>query len=185
MYTAARLYLGMPTVTLGGSTEVKMVQAIPTSGFPPALADGWPGRRRAGPGLYAATTWSLMGPDFIQIGTEGGFLPQAVDLPTQPVDYVYDRRNIVVLNVGDKDLFLGPAERADVIVDFSAFAGKTIILYNDSPAPVPAGDPRLDYYTGNPDYSLNGGAPQVMPKQGPNTRTIMQFKVSNYPGPSV
>ena len=38
----------------------------------------------------------------------------------QPVDYNYNRRNIVVLNVTEHALFLGPAERADVIVDFSA-----------------------------------------------------------------
>ena len=35
-------------------------------------------------------------------------------------------------------LLLGPAERADVIVDFSRYAGKTLILYNDAPAPFPA-----------------------------------------------
>ena len=73
------------------------------------------------------------------------------------------------------------------------FAGKTIILYNDSPAPVPASDPRYDFYTGNPDYSLTGGlndqggAPSTLPGYGPNTRTIMQFRVaggnSGIPGP--
>ena len=35
-------------------------------------------------------------------------------------------------------LLLAPAERADVIVDFSQFAGKTLILYNDAPAAFPA-----------------------------------------------
>ena len=66
----------------------------------------------------------------------------------------------------------------------SQFAGKTIILYNDSPAPVPAGDPRYDFYTGNLDYSATGGAnnqggaPSTLPGFGPNTRTIMQFRVA-------
>jgi FtsP/CotA-like multicopper oxidase with cupredoxin domain len=89
-----------------------------------------------------------------------------------------------VLNVLEKTLFMAPAERADVIVDFSKFAGKTIILYNDAPAPVPAGDPRYDFYTGNPDYSATGGAnnqggaPSTLPGYGPNTRTIMQFRVA-------
>ena len=50
-------------------------------------------------------------------------------------------------------LLLGPAERADVIVDFSAYAGKTLILYNDAPAAFPALDPRLDYYTNAPDHA--------------------------------
>ncbi len=97
-----------------------------------------------------------MGPPFIEIGTEGGFLPAPVVIPPQPVSYVYNRRDIVVLNIDKHGLLLGPAERADVIVDFSAYAGKTLILYNDAPAPVPAFDPRIDYYTGDPDQTYNG-----------------------------
>ena len=53
-------------------------------------------------------------------------------------------------------LMLGPAERADVIIDFSqvpAKQGYQLILYNDAPAPVPAFDPRIDYYTGDPDQT--------------------------------
>ena len=48
-----------------------------------------------------------------------------------------------------------------MIVDFSAFAGKTLILYNDAPAPVPAFDPRIDYYTNGPDNTPTGGAPST------------------------
>jgi hypothetical protein len=89
-----------------------------------------------------------------------------------------------VLNVQEKALFLGPAERADVIVDFSQYAGKTLILYNDAPAPVPALDPRIDYYTGHVDFSMitgdgTGGGPPTLPGFGPNTRTIMQIRVAN------
>ena len=126
----------------------------------------------------------LRGPAMIQIGTEGGLLPGPVVLPNTPVGFEQNKRNIVVLNVLEKTLFMAPAERADVIVDFTQFAGKTIILYNDSPAPVPAGDPRYDFYTGNPDYSTTGGAnyqggaPSTLPGYGPNTRTIMQFRVA-------
>ena len=97
------------------------------------------------------------GPTMIQIGTEGGFLPAPVVLPNTPVGYDYNRRNIMVLNVSNKTLFLGPAERADVIVDFSAVRRQDqLILYNDAPAPVPAFDPRYDYYTGDPDQTVNG-----------------------------
>jgi FtsP/CotA-like multicopper oxidase with cupredoxin domain/cold shock CspA family protein len=96
----------------------------------------------------------------------------------QPINYDYDRRSVTVLNVLEHALFLGPAERADVIIDFSKFAGKTLILYNDSPAPVPASDPRNDYYTGNADQTENGGAPSTSPGFGPNTRTIMQIRVA-------
>jgi spore coat protein A len=52
---------------------------------------------------------------FVQIGAEGGFLPT----PTAPFN----------------TLLMGPAERADVIVDFSAFAGKNILLFNDAATP--------------------------------------------------
>ena len=114
----------------------------------------------------------------IQIATEGGILPAPVVLPNGPVGYNYNRRDIVVLNVSNKTLFMGPAERADVIVDFSKFAGKTLILYNDAPAPVPAFDPRYDYYTGDPDQTSTGGAPTTLPGYGPNTRTIMQIVVA-------
>ena len=122
------------------------------------------------------------GPAMVQIGTEGGFLPEPVVIPNQPVNYVYNRRDITVLNVAQKALMLGPAERADVLVDFTNFAGKTLIMYNDSPAPVPASDPRNDYFTGDPDQTSVGGAPTTMPGYGPNTRTIMQIVVGGSGG---
>ena len=62
------------------------------------------------------------------------------------------------------------------IVDFSEFAGKTLILYNDAPAAFPARVPRYDYYTGGPDLTPVG-APTTLPGYGPNTRTVMQIKV--------
>jgi len=120
---------------------------------------------------------TYMGPPFIQIGTEGGLLPAPAVVRPQPINYVYNRRDITVGNVNEHALLLGPAERADVIVDFSAYAGKTLTLYNDGPAPVPASDPRLDYFTGGPDQVDTGGAPSTLPGYGPNTRTIMQIVV--------
>ena len=117
------------------------------------------------------------GPDMIQIGTEGGLLPAPVTLTNTPVAYNYNRRDIVVLNIQNHNLLLGPAERADVVIDFSQFAGKTLILYNDAPAPVPAFDTRYDYYTGDADQTLTGGAPTTLPGFGPNMRTIMQIRV--------
>ena len=122
------------------------------------------------------------GPAMIQIGTEGGFLPAPALIRNQPVNYDYNRRSITILNVLQKALFLGPAERADVIVDFSNFAGKTLILYNDGPAPVPAADPRFDYYTNDPDLTDTGGAPSTPAGFGPNTRTIMQINVAGSGG---
>ena len=61
-----------------------------------------------------------------------------------------------------------------MVVDFSKYAGKTLILYNDAPAAFPARVASYDYYTGGPDT----GAGVVLPGYGPNTRTIMQVKIA-------
>jgi FtsP/CotA-like multicopper oxidase with cupredoxin domain len=156
------------------NSEVKMISACPTQNIPPyyPMMDG-----RAG-GVPDPKT---SGPSMIQIGTEGGFLPAPVVLPNTPIGYQYNRRDITVLNVLEKTLFIGPAERADVIIDFSQVPKNvsTIILYNDAPSPVPAFDPRYDYYTNNPDQTSTGGTPSTLAGYGPNTRTIMQFRLSH------
>jgi FtsP/CotA-like multicopper oxidase with cupredoxin domain len=117
------------------------------------------------------------GPDWIMIGTEGGFMPKPVVVPQQPIGYNLDPAFFNFGVVNQHSLFLGSAERADVIVDFTGLAGKTLILYNDSPAPVPAGAAPYDYYTGNANQMDAGGAPTTQPGYGPNTRTIMQIRV--------
>lgn len=172
---------GLPifTGTPDELTEVAMVAASPTASFPP----GWPTDGREG-GVPDPTT---AGPSFIQIGSEGGFLPQPVVLPMQPIAWNLDPTTftaglVLQQNEGGGTLMLGPAERADVIIDFSAFAGNTLILYNDAPAPWPALDPHYDYYTGDPDNTDMGGAPTTLPGYGPNTRTIMQIQVSSGAG---
>jgi FtsP/CotA-like multicopper oxidase with cupredoxin domain len=155
--------------------EVRMVPAGPNPAFP---AD-WPTDGREG----GVPDPALIGPEMIQIGTEGGLLRHPVQIPNRPIGYDYNRRNIVVLNSLYRSLMLGAAERADVIIDFSAVPpGSKIILYNDAPTPNPAFDPRYDYYTGNPDQTLGGGAPSTLRGYGPNTRTIMQFQVAGTPG---
>ena len=57
---------------------------------------------------------------FFQIGTESGFLERPI---------------------GVKSLMLAPAERLDVIIDFSNMEGKSIILKNNAPTHFPIGDP--------------------------------------------
>jgi len=59
---------------------------------------------------------------FYQIGTDGGLLNRVVEVD---------------------ELLLAPAERVDIIVDFSdpKLSGKTIILENEAASPFPAGDP--------------------------------------------
>ncbi len=161
---------GLTWSQISGSQPHKMV---PVSYV--AAAD-WPTDGRAG----GVPDPKLVGPNMIQIGTESGLLPQAYVVPNRPIDYEYFRRSVTVLNVSTKALFLGPAERADVIVDFSQVPpGSKLIFYNDAPAPVPGFDARYDYYTGDPDQTATGGAPSTTAGYGPNTRTIMQFRVSN------
>ena len=189
----------VPAVT-HDATTIPPLCTIPTQINNPALGAGLAygainpgtGNPLNGTGLPAncwPTTWPTdsrdggvpdpltAGPAIVQIGTEAGLLPAPVVIPSTPINYEYNRRSITVTNVSTHGLFLGPAERADIIVDFSAFAGKTLIFYNDSPAPVPAYDTRYDYYTGDPDQTSAGGAPTTLPGYGPNTRTIMQIVV--------
>ena len=119
------------------------------------------------------------GPDWVQIASEGGFLPApAVIDGQQPTTWITDPTRFDVGNVDQHSLLLAPAERADVVVDFSKFAGKTLILYNDAPAAFPARVPQYDYYTGAPDLSPTG-APTIHAGYGPNTRTVMQVKIAD------
>lgn len=96
------------------------------------------------------------GPAFVQIGNEAGFLqaPTMLNGPKQPL------------------LLMAPAERADLIVDFSLVpAGSTLILYSDAPAPFPKGSALNDYYPQNPK------TPTSVPGSTPNTRTLLQIRV--------
>ena len=58
------------------------------------------------------------GPIFRQIGTDGGLLPAPVN---------------------QTDLLVAPAERFDVVIDFSGARGQIFTLLNDAPAPFPGG----------------------------------------------
>jgi FtsP/CotA-like multicopper oxidase with cupredoxin domain len=133
------------------------------------------------PTVFPTPLTGTEGPAWVQFGTEGGFLPAPVVLPAQPTTWVNDPTVFNAGNVDKHSLLLGPAERADVVVDFTQFAGQTLILYNDAPAAFPARDPRYDYYTGNGDYVDTGGAPSTLPGYGPNTRTVMRIVVTGTP----
>jgi FtsP/CotA-like multicopper oxidase with cupredoxin domain len=174
-----QMYQADPTVwTADGRsfTEVKMVPAAPTAGFP-AL---WPVDGRPG----GVPDPKMAGPDFIQIGTEGGFLPAPTVVKNQPVDWNLNMKTFTFGNVSSHALVVAPGERADVIVDFSRYAGRTLILYNDAPAAFPANDPRNDYFTGAPDNRDTGGAAPTEAGFGPNTRTVMQIKIVGKPAPA-
>jgi len=169
------------TITKAGWTESglnNVGQSPYTTSFPCAggvMGTGW-GSADGRPGGVPDPT--LAGPDIVQIGNETGLIPAPIVIPATPINYEYNKRSVTVLNVLERGLWLSPAGRSDVLIDFSQFAGKTLILYNDSSAPVPAGDPRIDYYTGIGDQTGAGGAPDTLPGYGPNTRTIMQIQVA-------
>jgi spore coat protein A, manganese oxidase len=109
--------------------------------------------------LQLFDTNSLPGPAFWQIGTDGGLLDNPVKLndPTNPAS---------------PRLLMAPGERADIIIDFSGYAGKTFILDNNAKAPFPQGGPADPKTTGQimqfrvgttvsvPDQSYN---PAIIP----------------------
>jgi FtsP/CotA-like multicopper oxidase with cupredoxin domain len=174
-------YTSAPLVTITGGagtgatayatvgTEVSMVPAIPNPAYPT-----WPVDGRAG-GVPDPVT---AGPTMIQIGNEAGFLAKVAVIPPHPVDFDYSRRSVTFGGVTSKALYMPPAVRADIIVDFSSYKdGDTLILYNDAPAPMPLYDTRYDYFTGAPDLTAIGGAPSTTAGFGPNTRTIMQIRI--------
>jgi spore coat protein A, manganese oxidase len=128
------------------------------------------------------------GPVMYQVGSEGGFLPAvAIHNNCQPIPLdPSDPSGNTALPDGPFNLLLAPAERADVIIDFNgAPAGSSFILYSDAPGPFPGGDPRNDYFTGDPDQTAIGGAPTTNLGHGANTRTLMKITVTDGTGDSV
>jgi spore coat protein A len=101
------------------------------------------------------------GPIMQLIGTEGGFLDPAVAPQGVPV------------GTAKNPLVLAPAERADIIVDFSKVKpGNFIILHNDAPVPFPGGTPLADSHPDNSKLAI-----PPLPGFSPNTRTLLQFRV--------
>jgi spore coat protein A len=102
------------------------------------------------------------GPSFLLIGTEGGFLAKAVQVPSnQRMNYLADGATVDLANPGGS-LLTAPGERWDAIIDFAGFAGRSFILYNDAPAPFPGGDSVNDF-----------DDPTTL-----TTRTIMRFDIA-------
>ncbi|MCO1336807.1 multicopper oxidase domain-containing protein [Microbulbifer sp. OS29] len=103
---------------------------------------------------------------FVQVGGDGGFLDRPVQLD---------------------ELVLAPAERADILVDFTAYEGRKLTLHNFGPdipfkGFVQASDPKnslpLIY---NPDgkHVLSDGRGGTTPTTNPNTTgQILQFHIA-------
>jgi spore coat protein A len=110
------------------------------------------------------------GPSMMQIGTEAGFLNAPVSIPAKvPFFVTLDARNghPTFMQHG---LLMAPAERADLIVDFSGYAqGTRFVVYTDCPAPFPSGDAVND-------YKPHGNG------MGPDTRTLMEIVIGSANG---
>jgi spore coat protein A, manganese oxidase len=120
------------------------------------------------PATGYAQAGTPFGPPIIQIGNEGGFLL---------TETTYNNQNPFNPATLKGNLLIAPAERADIIIDFTGKEGMEFMMYNDAPGPFPAGPPTTDFYYGNP---LNPAAPQPPtgdPTKGPDTRNILRFKV--------
>ncbi|GFO57862.1 hypothetical protein GMST_01870 [Geomonas silvestris] len=113
-----------------------------------------------------------VGPQIIQLGCEGGYLQAPVVFPaTAPTPTT---GNIVPFNpvTFSGNLIIGCAERADFIIDFSGYpVGSEFVFYNDAAGPYPLGDPRNDYYAGNPS------TPSAQAGSTIDTRNILRFKI--------
>jgi FtsP/CotA-like multicopper oxidase with cupredoxin domain len=92
------------------------------------------------------------GLNFWQIGAEGGFLPAPVELPR---------------------LLMSPAERADVIVDFSDLpVGTEVLLRNLAPdEPFGGGEPEEDFEPADPDTTGQVMLFRVVPRKGADSST--------------
>jgi spore coat protein A len=112
------------------------------------------------------------GPAIWQIGSDGGFFDNPVMLANpangrhQCDGTINDPPNNVLggstdIRAGQRCLFVAPAERADVIIDFAGQAGKTFTLKNFAVIPFPSGSP---VGFGAPDTTSDG--------------LVMQFRVN-------
>jgi FtsP/CotA-like multicopper oxidase with cupredoxin domain len=118
-----------------------------------------------------------VGPAIWQIGSDGGFFNNPVML-TNPANGIHacdglnnaDAGNVLGgandIQAGKKCLFLAPAERADIIIDFGGQLGKTFTMKNFAVIPFPSGGP---VGFGAPDATSDG--------------LVMQFRVSQ-PSPT-
>ncbi|HXJ68353.1 MAG TPA: multicopper oxidase domain-containing protein [Verrucomicrobiae bacterium] len=94
------------------------------------------------------------GPAFNQIGSDGGYLAEPVVL-NDPADPKSPR------------LVMAPAERCDVVIDFSAYApGTEFLLRNTAKAPFPSGE------APNPNSTGQIMLFRVVPSTGPDASVI-------------
>ena len=123
------------------------------------------------------------GPQMIQIGNEGGFLPAPVVAPNQPVGYDYNRRDIVVLNVTSTRCCSGRPSGPT-----SSSTSRRSRRHDADPLQrrARAGARRSTRATTTTPATRTrpprAARRRTLPGYGPNTRTIMQFQVAGRDG---
>ena len=149
----------------------------PTSGG--LTGTGWGSKFPQGLFSSPVPSSDYLGPNIQMIMNEGGYIPnpQNANIPSTPANWESNVKNAVFLNIAEIGWFVPPAVRTDGVVDFANFRGTTLIMYNNAPAPLPAPDVRLQYFTGMGDQTGSGGSEDVMAGYGPNSRTMMQVYV--------
>jgi len=93
------------------------------------------------------------GPPFFQIGTDGGLLSAPV-LLNDPQNATSPR------------LLLGPAERADIVIDFAGYEGKSYLLHNNAKSPFRGFDFPLPDESPLPQIMLFRVKPASVPDAG-------------------
>ncbi len=93
------------------------------------------------------------GMPFIQIGTDGGYLPKPVQLVS---------------------LLISPGERAEILVDFSGLPpGTNLIMTNNANAPFPGGDPPDPRTTGQIMQFAVLDRPVILPRPLPKVLNVL------------
>ena len=154
-----------------------MVPAVATTGFPAT----WPIDGRVG-GVPDPTA---VGPNMIQIGTEGGLLPAPAVLPNQPVDYVTRPPERHARQREQQDAVPRPrrARRRDRRLLAGTAGVEADPLQRRAGSGAELRRPlRLLHRRSGPD----GGRRRALDAAGygPNTRTIMQFQVEGPAAPA-
>ena len=81
------------------------------------------------------------GPQITVIGSDQGLLPYPAQLGTPGTTTITDPNTQTTITLQTNVLTQASGERYDVVIDFSGFAGKTLVLANDANSPYPFGDP--------------------------------------------
>ena len=166
----------------GGQRDCQDVPLPDAQRLPGQVLSPEPVRGRARtPG--EANTSAQPGPAMYQVGTEGGFLPAVAVHDNTTPHSPGSRQPIPAATPPIRtapSTCCWPRRSAPTSSSTSTAFGReaSFILYSDAPAPFPGGDPRNDYFTGDPGPDrLSAAPPPPRPAIGPNTRTLMKIVV--------